>query len=163
MESDTKRTIERFTSPDVIFLGPMFAFTLLFLFVINQQDWISTTSSDSLGPGFVPRLGLYIILAGALLALAETRKFPSVASEDGPGVHTLHYLMFPALVGGLYIYSAYAFGLMVSTVILFSVYFYVNGIRKPKIYFPLVALSTGAIYFFFMRILGIYFPSSLFI
>lgn len=161
MDTDKKRVIERWTSPDILFLGPAFVVTLLFMLVINQQSWVDASSTDPMGPAFVPRLGLYIILGGILLAIVETRRFPSVSSSEGPGARTFQYLLLPAIVGGIYIYAAYALGLLVSTVVLLLGYYYANGVRRLRVLIPLAVVGSGLIYVFFMRILGLYFPDAL--
>lgn len=162
LTDETKQKIERFTSPDFLFLLPTLVLATVFLIAINNSEWITARTTDSMGTGFIPRLGGGIVIVGTVLALIETRKFPTIASSEGPGAKTFHYLFIPAVVAAVYIYAAYAIGLVVVTVIALPAYFYANGIRAPKILIPLSLVGTAAIYVFFIRMLGLFFPASRF-
>ena len=132
---------------------------IIFLIAINNQEWIESRTSDSMGTGFVPRLGVYMVAAGALVLLLENWLHPHAIISGASVPHGLIAdFAYPAIVAVTYIYAVYSLGFVVVTAVMLPLYLYTSGIRRLKTFIPVSVVGTLLMYIFFMRMLTLFFP-----
>lgn len=150
-------------SSEAVFATASVVLAFLFLFAINNQPWIEARTSDSMGVGFVPRLGVFIVIAGGLVLLIELRSLLlSAAGRSQVEYGRLRDFTYPAIVAVTYIYGVYALGFVVVTAIMLPVYLYAGGVRRLRVLVPTGVVSVLLMYIFFMRMLTLFFPRARF-
>jgi hypothetical protein len=150
-------------SSEAVFAVSTVVLALIFLFAINNQPWIEARTSDAMGTGFVPRLGVYIAIAGGLVLLLEIWRLPaSAAGRSVVEQGRLRDFTYPAIVAATYVYGVYNIGFVVVTAIMLPGYLYASGIRRMKVLVPVSVVATLLMYIFFIRMLTLFFPRARF-
>lgn len=159
----TEKSMRTRPKPDIVFAVMTVVLAAVFLTAINYQPWISSQTSDSMGTGFVPRLGVYIVVLGAVILLLEAWRLPlGDRTRGAAGEGRLRDYAYPAIVAAVYIYGVYNIGFVVVTMVMFPIYLYGSGIRKLRVLVPVSIGGTLIMYIFFMRMLSLFFPRARF-